>query len=70
MSRIKETIKTIKEGNEMSIFHDGVKSIKLWNESSIESLYSKILEDIRNGIKEDSIFFNNFESRIDWSIIK
>tara|TARA_R110001632_G_scaffold63160_1_gene151095 strand:- start:248 stop:460 length:213 start_codon:yes stop_codon:yes gene_type:complete len=70
MSRIKETIKTIKEGTEISLFHDGVKSIKFWNESSIESLYSKILEDIRNGIKEDSIFFNNFESRIDWKITK
>tara|TARA_R110000744_G_scaffold178408_1_gene297336 strand:- start:356 stop:568 length:213 start_codon:yes stop_codon:yes gene_type:complete len=70
MSRIKETIKTRKEGTDISIFHDGVKNIKFWNESSIEYLYSKILEDVRNGIKEDSIFFNNFESRIDWNIIK
>lgn len=69
MKNLNETIKFKLKGYNVTLIHNGTKKFKRWNKANRIKLTMKISDDLTCGITNDTIFFNNFESSIEWTAI-
>ena len=62
----------VRKMHDVKIVHDfyGWKPFKKQSPQSIQELKECIANDIKKGIKEEMLTYNNFECRIDWELIK
>ena len=67
MKNLTETINFKLKGYNVTMLHNGTKRFKRWNKINRIKLTMKISDDITCGITSDTIFFNNFESSIEWT---
>ena len=62
----------VRKMHDVKIVHDfyGWKPFKKQSHQRIQELKECIAKDIKKGIKEEMLTYNNFECRIDWELIK
>tara|TARA_R110000803_G_scaffold26422_1_gene62549 strand:+ start:284 stop:592 length:309 start_codon:yes stop_codon:yes gene_type:complete len=56
-------------GETVEINYDGINPVSQWDKKHVRQLNNKIEVDISKGMKEDMLFFNNFESRLEWKVV-
>tara|TARA_R110000764_G_scaffold16592_2_gene46350 strand:- start:625 stop:840 length:216 start_codon:yes stop_codon:yes gene_type:complete len=51
----------------VEIHYDGINPHQILHTTK---LHNKILQDVRKGMESDMMFFHNFETRLEWKIIR